>query len=166
MDYEIIKSNIKHTYIQIKDGKVIVKAPKRMTNKQIEEIVEKQKKWIEINLKKEQKMRDEFKNPVTQEEQNYLKTVVTKSIEKYARNVGEVPNKVTIKEMKSAWGSCTGNRNISINSRLAKKEEKLIEYVVLHEICHLKHMNHSKEFWKLVEKYCSNYKEIRKRLKK
>ena len=165
MKYTIIKSNIKHTYIQIKDGKVIVKAPKRMTNKQIEEIVAKQKKWIEINLKKEQKMRDELKNPVTQEEQNYLKTVVTKSIEKYARNVGEVPNKVTIKEMKSAWGSCTGNRNISINSRLAKKEEKLIEYVVLHEICHLKHMNHSKEFWKLVEKNMKDYKMCRKLLK-
>ena len=110
-------------------------------------------------------MRDELKNPVTQEEQNYLKTVVTKSIEKYARNVGEVPNKVTIKEMKSAWGSCTGNRNISINSRLAKKEEKLIEYVVLHEICHLKHMNHSKEFWKLVEKNMKEYKMCRKLLK-
>ena len=77
-----------------------------------------------------------------------------------------MPNKVRIRNLKYAWGSCSSNRNISINLQLAKKEEKAIEYVVLHEMCHLIYMNHSKKFWDLVEKYMPKYKEYRKTLSK
>ena len=75
------------------------------------------------------------------------------------------PNKVRIKDIKYAWGSCSSNRNISISKQLAPKDEKVIEYVVLHEMCHLKYMNHSKNFWDLVETYMPEYKEYRKILK-
>ena len=165
IEYTIVKSNIKHTYIQIKNGEVIVKAPKRMSNKSIKEIVENQKNWIEKKLQEEKKMQLELLTPVTQEETQYLKKIVEKSIETYSKNIGEKPNKVTIKKMKYAWGSCTSKRNIAINLMLAKKPKELIEYVVLHEICHLKYMNHSKDFWNLVNENMENYKEYRKRLK-
>ena len=72
-----------------------------------------------------------------------------------------MPNKVRIKDIKYAWGSCSSNRNITISKKLAKKEEKVIEYVVLHEMCHLRYMNHSKEFWNLVESYLPEYKTYR-----
>ncbi len=165
IEYTIVKSNIKHTYIQIKNGEVIVKAPKKMSNKNIKEIVEKQRSWIDKKLKEEKKMQLELITPITQEETQYLKKIVEKSIEKYSKNIGEKPNKVTIKKMKYAWGSCTSKRNIAINIMLAKKPKELIEYVVLHEICHLKYMNHSKNFWNLVNENMENYKEYRKRLK-
>ena len=77
----------------------------------------------------------------------------------------EKPNKVRIKDLKYAWGSCSIKRNITINRKLAKKDEKVIEYVVLHEMCHLKYMNHSEKFWNLVKNNMPEYKEYRKMLK-
>ena len=81
------------------------------------------------------------------------------------RIVGIKPNKYRIKKLKTAWGTCTSNKNISINPDIVKYDREVIQYVVLHEICHIKHMNHSKEFWDMVGKYMENYKEVRRRLK-
>ena len=83
----------------------------------------------------------------------------------YSNKLGVHPNKVKLKDIKYAWGSCSSKKNISINLQLAKKDEMEIRYVVLHEICHLKYMNHSEDFWNLVERYMPNYKIYRKRLK-
>ena len=69
-----------------------------------------------------------------------------------------------IKNIKYAWGSCSVNKNITINLKLAIKNEKIVEYVVLHEMCHLLEMNHSKKFWKLVEENIKDYKKLRKEL--
>ena len=74
--------------------------------------------------------------------------------------------KVTeIKEIKYAWGSCSNKKNITINLELIKYSQKAIRYVILHELCHIKYMNHSKEFWELVEKYMPKYKEVQKEFK-
>lgn len=67
--------------------------------------------------------------------------------------------------MKSAWGICYSNKNLSFNSLLFTMPMEIIEYVIIHELCHLKHLNHSKEFWALVEEHCPNYKKNRVKLK-
>ena len=87
-----------------------------------------------------------------------------KYIKKYSTILKVTPEKVRIKPLNYAWGSCSSNKNISINSKLANKNEKAVEYVVLHEMCHLIYMNHSKNFWNLVEKNMPNYKESKKLL--
>ncbi len=164
MEYSVIRSNIKNIYIQIKEGKVIVKAPKRISEKYIEELVKKKEKWILKKLEEENNKEEE--KIITHEDLTQLKNIVSQSAQKYSKNIGEYPKKITIKDMNYAWGSCTGKRNIAINMKLANKRKEIIEYVVLHEICHLKYMNHSKEFWELVEDNMKNYKELRKELKK
>ena len=80
--------------------------------------------------------------------------------------MGVQPKKVRIRKIKYAWGSCSSNQNITISMQLAKKEEKVIEYVVLHEMCHLVYMNHSKQFWNLLEKYMPEYKIYKNKLNK
>ena len=90
---------------------------------------------------------------------------VPMAMEIVTRIVGIKPNKYRIRKIKSAWGTCSANKNITINSYLMKYDRNAIQYVVLHEICHLKYMNHSEEFWNMVEKYMKNYKEVRKKLK-
>ena len=90
---------------------------------------------------------------------------VPMAMEIVTRIVGIKPNKYRIRKIKSAWGTCSANKNITINSYLMKYDRNVIQYVVLHEICHLKYMNHSEEFWNMVEKYMKNYKEVRKKLK-
>ena len=167
MEYTIIRSNIKNIYIQIKEGNVIVKAPKKVSEKYINELVRKKEKWILKKLEEEnqRKIEKEKEKPITKEELWALRKVVSESAHKYARSIKEYPNKITIKDMKYAWGSCTSKRNIAINMKLARMRKEIIQYVVLHELCHLKHMNHSKEFWNLVESNMSDYKIYRKELK-
>uniref|UniRef100_UPI0018AB9FA7 M48 family metallopeptidase n=1 Tax=Clostridium tertium TaxID=1559 RepID=UPI0018AB9FA7 len=70
-----------------------------------------------------------------------------------------------IKDQKSLWGSCNSRREIRLNWRLVLMPQFVMDYIIIHELCHIKQMNHSKEFWKLVESHCPNYKESKYWLK-
>ena len=73
--------------------------------------------------------------------------------------------KLKIRKMKTRWGVCNKNNSITLNSELIKYGYEQIDYVIVHELSHFIHFDHSKDFWNLVSKYCKNYKEIRKSLK-
>ncbi len=161
IEYEIKYSKIKNIYIQIKDGKVIVKAPRRVTKKEIEKILEQKSEWIQKTTEKETK-KQEKKILYTKEE---FKEIVEKNVNELIKQTGLVPNKITIKKIKYAWGSCSSKKNITINLELIKYSEQAIRYVILHEFCHIKYMNHSKDFWNLVEKYMPDYKQVKKEFK-
>lgn len=91
---------------------------------------------------------------------------VESAMEKTRKMVGLAPEEYKIKKIKHAWGTCSSRKVITINQNLMMYSRKAIEYVVLHEICHLKYMNHSKKFWEMVESYMPDYKEAEKELKK
>ena len=91
---------------------------------------------------------------------------VESAMEKSRKMVGLAPEEYKIKKIKYAWGPCSSRKVITINQNLMMYSRKAIEYVVLHEICHLKYMNHSKKFWEMVESYMPDYKEAEKELKK
>lgn len=74
-------------------------------------------------------------------------------------------NKVFIKDQSSRWGSCSTNRNLNFNWRAIMAPEPVIDYLVIHELCHLKEMNHSAAFWSMVEVYDPEYKKHRHFLK-
>lgn len=85
----------------------------------------------------------------------------------YWQNImGLRSNSLIIKNYKRRWGSCTSKGDISLNWRLIFAEQSLIDYVLIHELAHLVHLNHRPEFWQLVEKYCENWKECRDKLQK
>ncbi len=108
------------------------------------------------------------------------KDIIKKMIEKYYRYIAlqEVPSAMedlqertglhplecNIKNLKATWGICSSKKKISINLNLMAYSRHTIEYVCLHELCHLKYMNHSKNFWNLVEYYMPDYKEAKKEL--
>ena len=75
-------------------------------------------------------------------------------------------NKISIKELRTKWGSCSSLKNLNFNWRIIFAPKNVLKYLVVHEICHLKEMNHSDKFWNLVEKVDPNYKESRLWLKK
>ena len=161
--YHIKYERIKNVYIQIKDGEVIVKAPRYVSKKYIEQIVEEKKNWI---LKKLEETRNiEPEREYTNQDAIKLKDKLDIIFPELIQKTKLVPNKIRIRNIKYAWGSCSSNRNITINLKLVDKSDEEIRYVVLHELCHLKYMNHSDKFWSLVGKYMPNYKEIRKKLK-
>jgi hypothetical protein len=97
-------------------------------------------------------------------QQLYLET--EKYVIKYTKILNKTYNKISIKKMSSRWGSCSTNGNISINLKLINFPLKYLEYVVVHEVCHLVQPNHSVHFWNEVVKLYPNYKTIRKEMKK
>lgn len=162
INYEVQYSRIKNIYIQIKDGKVIVKAPRSTSKKQIEKIINEKEKWIEKALEKEKNKQK--REPLYSNEQ--FKQIVEKNANQLIQETGLVPKKITLKQIKYAWGTCSSRKNITINIELIKYSEQAIRYVILHELCHLKYMNHSKDFWNLVEQYMPDYKQVKKNLNK
>ncbi|WYE13142.1 M48 family metallopeptidase [Fusobacterium polymorphum] len=95
-----------------------------------------------------------------------LKVILDKYLIKYTKLLNRNINYYQIKKLSSAWGIYHKKENyISFNSDLIEKDIECIEYVVLHELCHIFYMNHQKDFWALVEKYMPDYKVRRKNLK-
>jgi predicted metal-dependent hydrolase len=86
-------------------------------------------------------------------------------LEKMAQTLGERLEKITLRDTKTRWGSCTGRKTISLNWRLILAPPEVAYYVCAHEAAHLLHMNHSKAFWKVVEDLCPPYKVHRQWLK-
>lgn len=91
--------------------------------------------------------------------------ILTEMLYELSKKVGMVPQSVALYDFKARWGSCDVKGNIKLNWRLTMLPPPLRDYVLIHELCHLKEMNHSAAFWRLVARYCPNYKTLRKELK-
>ncbi len=98
----------------------------------------------------------------------YLDRALAKAKEKvpvYADNVGVSPFSVTVKSMKSRWGSCSMRGRISLAWNIIMAPEHIFDYLIVHELCHMVHHNHSPEYWKLVEAVFPDYRQCRKWLR-
>ena len=183
---KIVYEKIKNTYIQIKDGEVIIKTSPRSSIKYIEGIVNGKTDWINKKLEEQStKQSITYKNGSTvrvlgkpytlkimyvDSKRNALNMdnqylYCDSAMEDLKVRTGLAPLECTIKNLKATWGICSSKKKISINQNLMAYSRHAIEYVCLHEICHLKHMNHSKQFWNMVEYYMPDYKEAKKELK-
>jgi predicted metal-dependent hydrolase len=86
-------------------------------------------------------------------------------LEFYQTKINEHPNHITLSNAKTKWGSCSSSKNIKLSWRLIHAKPEIIDYVLCHELAHLKHMNHSILFWKEVESIFPEYKTFKKELK-
>lgn len=169
--YEIIRSDRKSVSIEIKrDSRVVVRAPKNMHYRDIEHLISLRQDWIEKNLKKLQSEQElsSSENLTHEEIENLRKLARTDLTERavyYSEIMGVKFGRISIKTQKTLWGSCSGQGNLNFNCILMLCPEEVRNYVVIHELCHLREMNHSKNFWNLVEKYCPDYKAHRAWLK-
>ncbi|NLT50560.1 MAG: M48 family metallopeptidase [Ignavibacteria bacterium] len=93
------------------------------------------------------------------------KKYLPERIKELAGEHGFIYKSLSIRRQKSRWGSCSTRKTISLNFRLMMFEKKIIDYVIIHELCHLKEMNHSKKFWNLVQSILPDYQIHRKKLK-
>lgn len=91
--------------------------------------------------------------------------VFQEKAEEFAGRLSVSFQDIRIKDQKSRWGSCSSKRNMNFNWRLLMAPEPVCDYVIIHELCHLIHMNHSADFWNLVESVCPDYRQYRKWLK-
>lgn len=118
----------------------------------------------------EKKIREEIPFSDSKEEYKKFKTgarrIITERVGEMNRFYNFSFQKISIRNQSSRWGSCSSSGTLSFNYKIALLPRKYTDYIIVHELCHLKEMNHSSQFWKLVEQKIPNYKEIRRELKK
>ena len=165
MNVKIIRSNRKTLAIQINpDLSVTVRAPMYAPQSDIERILrEKEANKKEIqgeSVESEYLTNEEIKKLADKALQH-----IPKRVSYFAKHIGVTYGKITIRNQKTRWGSCSSKGNINFNCLLMLTPPEVIDYVIVHELCHRKEMNHSGAFWAEVEKVIPDYKEQVKWLK-
>ena len=170
-DVEIIKSKRKSIAIEIKpDGRIIAHAPYQLRDSEIEKFINEKSEWIEKHLQKLKTAQEQngFKK-LSQEEIMELADkaleYIPKKVEHYSKLIGVNYGRITIRNQRTKWGSCSSKGNLNFNCLLMLTPPEVIDSVVVHELCHRKHMNHSKEFYDEILKVCPEYHKHNKWLK-
>ena len=171
MKVTVIRSNRKTVAIQVNsDLSVTVRAPRSVSEKDIEEILKKKEAWISKHIEKiketKERVEAEPTEKLTREKvialaEEALK-VIPERVDYFAKVIGVTYGKITVRNQKTRWGSCSSKGNLNFNCLLMLAPPEVLDYVVVHELCHRKQMNHSKAFWLEVEKVLPDYKEVRK----
>lgn len=155
----IINKKLKHSYISVdKDKNITIKTPCK-SEKFIIDLLEDKSSWLEKQFAKIEQ------TTFLSSEVLHTKDFLRDRIEYFSQEMGLGFNELKFRKMKSRWGSCSSKKIITLNSELLKLKQELVDYVVVHELSHLVHMNHSKEFHAYVEKHLPNAAKYRKELK-
>lgn len=165
MNYTLVRSARRSLAVQIKsDGRVIVRANYKTSLKTIENFLSAKSAWIEKHLAEiaGKPVLPEF----TEEEMKGFiasaKAFLPSRVAYFANLIGVSFGKVTIRRARTLWGSCTVKGNLNFNCLLVCLPNDVCDYVIIHELCHRREMNHSQKFWALVSRYCPEYKTRRK----
>ena len=169
-EYTLIRSGRKTLALEIsRDCKVIVRAPQKMPQKKIDEFVEQYDSWIKKNLEKQRKRANE-QSRLTENDIVELKRraydYLLERTEYFAKIMGVEYSGVKITSAKTRYGSCSAENSICFSYLLMLKPLRAVDYVVVHELAHTVHHNHSRQFYAFIEKYMPDYKERIKELKK
>ena len=176
------KKHIKHCYLRILSKDLLqIKANKYFTVYDAKDLIARKKEWILQNLKRvenksledgyflflgEKKELKEFKiKSLDSFYKNEIQKMLPFLVEKYSNIMQLYPNKISYRKNKRTWGSCNYKNELNFNILLMRYPIYIMEYIVIHELAHIKYKNHSKDFWILVEEFCPNYKDIEKTFK-
>ena len=182
---KIIRGKYKNINMRVDgDFNIIIKCPKRVPDEKITEFISSHKRWISLQQERifnsKQVLNNyDFDNFLYIFGKPYDKTGNKKSdyIELFNKYVIDLLNKISVQTGLSynkvshinsirVWGSMDRNKHIKLNLKLLLLNEELVKYVIIHELCHTIEFNHSKSFWRAVEKFCPNYKTLVKELNK
>lgn len=174
IEYKLIRSNRKTVEIQVHPEGIVVRAPYDASDQAVRDFVESKRRWIETHqamLEEETKKAEgEGQEPsFTMEEIEALAEkaaqVIPERVRHYAPLVGVRCRKITIRNQRTRWGSCSAKGNLNFNCLLMLFPMEVIDSVVVHELCHLKYMNHSPEFYAEVERVYPEYRKWNRWLK-
>ena len=166
--YTLIRSNRKTISIVVKPtGELEVRCPKRCSKREADAFVQSKRDWIEKHLTV---LAARPASPVLTPEElrelaNRAAEILPGRVKSFAEQMGVSHGRITIRSQRTRWGSCSAKGNLNFNCLLMLCPEEVRDYVVIHELCHRKEMNHSAQFWAQVEQFCPEYRIHRKWLK-
>ena len=168
-EYRLIRSNRKTVSAEISDsGEVTVRAPRRMPQKDIDAFVAKHSAWIEKHKERLSKSAAQ-RGVLSEEQKNYLKRLAKEQLPKRTAEIAAVmgvsPTDVKITSAEKRWGSCSGKNSICYSFRVMMLPQELIDFVIMHELSHIKEKNHGAGFYKILEKFAPDYREKMLRIK-
>lgn len=168
ISYQIIRSSRRTIAIQIKeDGQVLVRCPKGLRAEEARKFVESKSGWItkHLSLQAARPKLPSFSREQLRSLAQQAGEVIPERVAYFAPKVGVTYGEITIRSQRSRWGSCSGKGNLSFNCLLMLAPPQVLDYVVVHELCHRKEMNHSQRFWTEVAKILPDYPARKKWLK-
>lgn len=155
--------------IRASDSSVDVTQSRFVSDSFVMKFIESKKGWIEEKLAKLQSINPILRTKHTKYEIKKYSVdaleLATSRLEFYNKHYNLKYNKIFIRNQKSKWGSCSSSRNLSFNYKIALLPEDLRDYLIVHELCHLKEFNHGKAFWDLVGEKIQDYKILSKKLR-
>ena len=169
----VIRSARKSLGLEVRDANtVLARIPARVSDRELKAFVEAHRDWI---LEKTAVMAEREANRKTtpapppellsKTDRMKIQLKIGKRVRHYCEAMGVTVGYVTVKNQKTRWGSCSAKGNVNFNYQLAFLPDELLDYVVIHELAHRRHMDHSRAFWAEVDKYCPGYLERREQLK-
>ena len=167
----VVRSDRKTLSLQIKpDGSLLVRAPRKLPDREIQRFLREKSDWIEKNLSKvENANRAGAEAPLSMEDIQALADRALREIparvREFAAQMGVTYGRITIRNQQSRWGSCSSVGNLNFNCLLMLAPAEVLDYVIVHELAHRKEMNHSPAFWAQVEAVLPDYREREKWLK-
>ena len=172
METIVIRSRRKTLSMQVKgDGQVEIRAPLRTSDAEIRRFLETHRRWLEKHLQKAQALQQakagvrKLTAAETAELKKKAKRILPERVAYWAPLIGVRPGRIAIRCQKTRWGSCSTKGNLNCNCLLMLAPEGVIDSIVVHELCHLKHMNHSKRFYAEIEKVLPDYRQHQQWLK-
>lgn len=165
MKYELIRSRRKTLSLQIKDGKLLVRAPLKTPIRQIESFISEHEAWIEKKLTESENSmkRASAAGYLTDADIKALaleaKKIIPERVEYFAEIIGVDYGRITIRCQKTKWGSCSSEGNLNFNCLLMLAPRQVLDSVVVHELCHRKEMNHSAKYYECVYAAFPEYKQ-------
>lgn len=165
--YRVVRSDRRTVSIQITDAGVVVRAPRHMTDGQIQSFVKSKEGWIRTHLERRPVPEEKpaFSKEAISALSNQARCIIPGKVAHYAKLVGVTYGSITVRSQKTRWGSCSGKGNLNFNCLLMLVPEKVLDYVIVHELCHRKEMNHSHKFWALVAQVLPDWQERRRWLR-
>lgn len=163
--YTVVYSTRKSIGLTVKDGMLIVRAPHRTPEDRIKRMVNDHEGWIEKTMQKQAAAMQAYENvpKLTEAELRALADkaleIIPQRVKYYAPLVGVTYNRITIRNQKTKWGSCSGKKNLNFNCLLMLAPPEVLDSVVVHELCHLKHMDHSPDFYREVYRVMPDYEK-------
>ena len=169
-EYELRRSDRRTLALELtQEGNLIVRAPRRLSEARIRRFVAEKEDWIRAAEAKMAARREAHPEPTEAERQALIqkaREILPPKIAHYAALLGVQPTGVTVTGARTRWGSCSGKNRLSFSWRLMQFPEEAIDYVVVHELAHIRHHDHSPAFYALIESVMPDHRQRRALLKK